>query len=65
MGNGLGGIDALINGDPDLGPIDMNTLPVESVDPRDISNAVLFLASDEACYVTGLEFTVDAGNTIR
>jgi NAD(P)-dependent dehydrogenase (short-subunit alcohol dehydrogenase family) len=28
-------------------------------------NAVLFLASDEAQYVTGLEFTVDAGNTIR
>jgi NAD(P)-dependent dehydrogenase (short-subunit alcohol dehydrogenase family) len=35
------------------------------VDPVDISNAVLFLASDEARYVTGLEFTVDAGNTIR
>ena len=43
----------------------MNTLPVEIVDPRDISNAVLFLASDESRYVTGLEFTVDAGNTIR
>ena len=43
----------------------MNTLPVQSVDARDISNAVLFLASDEARYVTGLEFTVDAGNTIR
>jgi NAD(P)-dependent dehydrogenase (short-subunit alcohol dehydrogenase family) len=38
---------------------------VETVDPRDISNAVLFLASDEARYVTGLEFTVDAGCTIR
>jgi NAD(P)-dependent dehydrogenase (short-subunit alcohol dehydrogenase family) len=35
------------------------------VDPRDISHAVLFLASDEARYVTGLEFTVDAGCTIR
>ena len=65
MGSGIGGIDALINGDPNLGPIYMNTLPVETVDPRDISNAVLFLASDEAHYVTGLEFTVDAGNTIR
>jgi SDR family mycofactocin-dependent oxidoreductase len=65
MGNGLGGLEALIGRDPNLGPIYMNTLPVETVDPRDISNAVLFLASDEARYVTGLEFTVDAGNTIR
>jgi SDR family mycofactocin-dependent oxidoreductase len=62
---GLGGLDSLIGRDPNLGPIYMNTLPVESVEPRDISNAVLFLASDEARYVTGLEFTVDAGNTIR
>ena len=62
---GLGGLDALINGDPNLGPIFMNTYPVEIVDARDISNAVLFLASDETRYVTGLEFTVDAGNTIR
>ena len=54
-----------VNRDPNLGPIYMNTLPVETVDARDISNAVLFLASDEARYVTGLEFTVDAGNTIR
>jgi SDR family mycofactocin-dependent oxidoreductase len=65
MGNGLGGLEPLIGRDPNLGPIYMNTLPVEVVDPRDISNAVLFLASDEARYVTGLEFTVDAGNTIR
>jgi NAD(P)-dependent dehydrogenase (short-subunit alcohol dehydrogenase family) len=35
---------------------------VESVD---ISNAVLFLASDEARYVTGTELKVDAGYTIR
>ena len=38
---------------------------MEHVDPRDISNAVLFLACDESRYVTGLEFTVDAGITIR
>jgi len=65
MGTGLGRLESLISRDPNLGPIYMNTLPVEIVDPRDISNAVLFLASDEARYVTGLEFTVDAGNTIR
>ena len=31
----------------------------------DISNAVLFLVSDESRYVTGLEFKVDAGVTLR
>jgi len=62
---GLGGLDAILGRDPQLGPIFMNTYPVEIVEPVDISNAVLFLASDEARYVTGLEFTVDAGNTIR
>jgi NAD(P)-dependent dehydrogenase (short-subunit alcohol dehydrogenase family) len=65
MADGLGGLSPLLERDQLLGPIFMNTLPVESVDARDISNAVLFLASDEARYVTGLEFTVDAGNTIR
>jgi SDR family mycofactocin-dependent oxidoreductase len=43
----------------------MNALPIPWVDPVDISNAVLFLASDEARYVTGVAFPVDAGAVIK
>jgi SDR family mycofactocin-dependent oxidoreductase len=39
----------------------MNILPIPWVDPVDISNAVLWLASDEARYVTGAAIPVDAG----
>ena len=35
------------------------------VTPREISNAVLFLASDEARYITGVALPVDAGNTSK
>ena len=39
----------------------LNSLPIPWVDPIDISNAVLWLASDEARYVTGITLPVDAG----
>jgi SDR family mycofactocin-dependent oxidoreductase len=39
----------------------MQPMPIGYVEPVDISNAVLFLASDEARYVTGLQLKVDAG----
>lgn len=32
-------------------------------EPRDIANCILYLASDESDYITGAEFTVDAGMT--
>jgi SDR family mycofactocin-dependent oxidoreductase len=38
-----------------------NLLPVPWVDPVDISNAVVFLASDEGRYITGTQLVVDAG----
>ncbi|MFG3524941.1 mycofactocin-coupled SDR family oxidoreductase [Nocardia nova] len=43
----------------------MHVLPIGWVEPIDISNAVLFLASDEARYITGLPLTVDAGSTLK
>ena len=38
-----------------------NLLPVPWVEPRDISEAVAFLVSDSARYVTGISLPVDAG----
>jgi len=40
-----------------------NLLPVPWVEPVDIANAVVFLASDEARYITGTQLVVDAGLT--
>jgi len=42
-----------------------NLLPVPWVEPIDVSNAVLFLASDEARYITSVSLPVDAGSTQR
>jgi SDR family mycofactocin-dependent oxidoreductase len=43
----------------------LNALPVPWVEPVDISNAVLFLASDEARYITGATLPIDAGAVIK
>jgi SDR family mycofactocin-dependent oxidoreductase len=40
-------------------------MPIPWVEPVDISNAVLFLASDEARYVTGMQLRVDAGGYLK
>jgi SDR family mycofactocin-dependent oxidoreductase len=40
-----------------------NLLPVPWVEPVDIANAVVFLASDEGRYITGTQLVVDAGLT--
>jgi SDR family mycofactocin-dependent oxidoreductase len=43
----------------------MNVLPIPWVDAVDISNAVLFLASDEARYINGVALPVDAGCLLK
>jgi len=40
-------------------------MPIPWIEPVDISNAVLFLASDEARYVTGMQLRVDAGGYLK
>jgi (+)-trans-carveol dehydrogenase len=43
----------------------MHVLPTGWVEPEDISNAVLFLASDEARYITGVTLPIDAGSCLK
>ncbi|MDT5075512.1 MAG: (+)-trans-carveol dehydrogenase [Mycobacterium sp.] len=54
-------------GPDDLAPIcqSFHYLPIPWVEPVDISNAVLFLASDEARYITGVTLPVDAGSLLK
>jgi (+)-trans-carveol dehydrogenase len=51
----------------DLAPVSQtkHVLPLPWVEAVDISNAVLFLASDEARYITGVSLPVDAGSLIK
>jgi (+)-trans-carveol dehydrogenase len=45
--------------------LSLNALPVRWVEPVDISNALLFLASDEARYITGVTLPIDAGCLVK
>ncbi len=51
----------------DVAPIftAFHTLPVPWVQPVDVSNAIIWLCSDEARYVTGVALPVDAGLSAR
>ena len=52
-----------LQADPSMGQAMANALPVELVEPVDVSNAILWLVSDEARYITGVTLPVDAGYT--
>ena len=49
--------------DQRLGAMFMNMLPVEGTEPEDVSDTVVFLASDESRYITAHELAPDAGVT--
>jgi NAD(P)-dependent dehydrogenase (short-subunit alcohol dehydrogenase family) len=42
-----------------------NVLPVHLVEPRDITEALLYLVGESGRYVTGLTLAVDAGFQVR
>lgn len=50
-----------LENDPAMGQAMANALPVPMIEAVDISNAIVWLASDAARYVTGVTLPVDAG----
>ena len=51
--------------DPQMSNENANALPVYLIEPVDVSNAILWLVSDDARYVTGVTLPVDAGFAVK
>ena len=58
-----GGPDPRVTKNPKTAQAFQNTLPVQMVDPIDVSRAVLYLVGESGRYVTGIQLPVDAGIT--
>lgn len=58
-------VEAMFTDQPESIATLQNLLPVQMVEPVDISNAIAWLVSDAARYVTGITLPVDAGFTIK
>jgi SDR family mycofactocin-dependent oxidoreductase len=43
----------------------MQAIPVPYIEPQDVSNSVVFLASDDSRYITGTQLRVDAGGFVK
>lgn len=43
----------------------MQAMPIPYIEPQDVSNAVVFLASDDSRYITGTQLRVDAGGFVK
>jgi (+)-trans-carveol dehydrogenase len=44
---------------------ELNVLPIPWIEAVDVTNAVMFLASDDARYITGVALPIDAGAVIK
>ena len=42
-----------------------NALPIDILQPENIADAVAWLVSDEAAYITGVQLPLDAGFAVR
>lgn len=58
---GDGNLQAIMEHAPELARALSNAMPVDLVEPLDVSNAIAWLVSDDARYVTGTVVPVDAG----
>jgi SDR family mycofactocin-dependent oxidoreductase len=60
-----GDVSSIIEHVPELALSLTNAMPVEAVEAIDVTNAILWLVSDDARYITGTVVPVDAGNVNR
>jgi (+)-trans-carveol dehydrogenase len=44
---------------------ELTLLPIKTLEPIDVANAVVWLCTDEARYITGIALPVDAGSLIK
>jgi NAD(P)-dependent dehydrogenase (short-subunit alcohol dehydrogenase family) len=58
-------MQAWLDADPSAGEAMANALPVGMIEPVDVSNAIVWLVSDDARYITGVALPVDAGFTVK
>jgi SDR family mycofactocin-dependent oxidoreductase len=61
----LGGRERASTEDVEKRLLAWNAMPLSMVEPLDIANAALFLASDEARYITGVSLPVDLGAMLK
>ncbi|NKR46120.1 mycofactocin-coupled SDR family oxidoreductase [Rhodococcus hoagii] len=59
------GVDEPTQEQFEAGTQSMHLLPAAMIEPEDIANASLFLASDESRYITGVTLPVDAGHCVK
>ena len=58
-------MQAWLDADPHVGDAMANALPVGMIEPVDVSNAIVWLVSDDGRYITGVTLPVDAGFTVK
>lgn len=64
MGHSMMDLGVELGAGGEYPPLSRASLPVRMSEPVDISNAVLYLASEESRHVTGHEIIVDGGANV-